>query len=329
VVNITFAWEGAIAIANDCDHGALVSHRFPTYTFNPSKANSDFVRQIITTKDFVYKLFLISPGGAGRNRVMNKKDFLDIKIFLPELEEQQKIAECLSSLDELISAHTQKLDTLKAHKKGLMQQLFPEEGETVPKLRFSEFRDAHEWEEKFLGKEATIVMGASPKSEFYNEDRNGLPLLQGNTDIKNRISAPRIFTSQITKECQKGDILLSVRAPVGTVAKSIHHACIGRGMAAIRVKNDNSQEFLYQWLLSFEPRWQNISQGGTFDAVNSDAIRNLITSLPSETEQQKIADCLSSLDELITAQTQKLDRLKTHKKGLMQQLFPSADEMTG
>ncbi|MFC2017695.1 restriction endonuclease subunit S [Chloroflexota bacterium] len=196
----------------------------------------------------------------------------------------------------------------------------------VPALRFPEFRDKGEWDERPLGKEATIVMGASPKSEFYNEGGNGLPLLQGNADIKNKVSAPRIFTSQITKECQKGDILMSVRAPVGTVAKSIHHACIGRGMAAIRAKKDNSQEFLYQWLLSFEPKWQNISQGGTFDAVNSDEIRQLITSFPSSNEQQKIADCLTSIDELITAQTQKLEALKAHKKGLMQRLFPAKGE---
>jgi len=196
----------------------------------------------------------------------------------------------------------------------------------VPRLRFPEFRDAGEWKERELGKEATIVMGASPKSEFYNEENIGLPLLQGNTDIKNRVSAPRIFTTQITKECQKGNILLSVRAPVGTVAKSLHHACIGRGIAAIRANKDNSQEFLYQWLFAFEPQWQNISQGGTFEAVNSDDIRQLTIAFPKIPEQKKIADCFSSLDELITAEAQKIDTLKAHKKGLMQQLFPAEGE---
>ena len=254
-------------------------------------------------------------------------DWLKQEFLFPVIKEQQKIADCLSSLNELITAEAQKHDTLKAHKKGLMQKLFPAEGENVPELRFPEFRDAGEWEERELGKEATIVMGASPKSEFYNEENIGLPLLQGNTDIKNRVSAPRIFTSQVTKECQKGNILLSVRAPVGTVAKSLHHACIGRGIAAIRANKDNSQEFLYQWLFAFEPQWQNISQGGTFDAVKSDDLRQLIIAFPKIPEQQKIADCLSSLDELITAEAQKIDTLKAHKKGLMQGLFPSADEV--
>jgi type I restriction enzyme S subunit len=169
-------------------------------------------------------------------------------------------------------------------------------------------------------------MGSSPKSECYNQSEIGLPLLQGNADIKNRLSAPRIFTSEITKECTIGDILLSVRAPVGSVAKSVHHACIGRGIAAIHAKPANSQEFLYQWLISYEPQWVNISQGGTFDAINSDDLRQVGLAVPLPPEQQKIAECLSSLDELIAAQARKVDALKAHKKGLMQQLFPREGE---
>ncbi len=196
----------------------------------------------------------------------------------------------------------------------------------MPALRFPEFRDKGVWKEKQLQKVTEIVMGSSPKSASYNENGIGLPLLQGNADIKNRMSAPRIFTSQITKECLVEDILLSVRAPVGTVAKSIHRACIGRGISAVRACDDNIQEYLYQWLLSFEPYWKNISQGGTFDAVNSDDIRQLLAPVPDEREQQKIADCLSSIDELITVQSQKLEALKAHKNGLMQKLFPAEGE---
>lgn len=197
----------------------------------------------------------------------------------------------------------------------------------VPRLRFPEFREALEWEEHALDNVANIVMGSSPSSESYNTDSIGLPFMQGNADIKDGFSAPRLFTSQITKECELGDVLLSVRAPVGTVAKSRHHACIGRGLAAIKVRPPNVQEYLYQWLLAFEPQWQKISQGGTFDAVNSNDIRDLCVGVPLESsEQQKIADCLSSIDELISIEARKLDALKTHKKGLMQQLFPAEGE---
>ncbi len=150
--------------------------------------------------------------------------------------------------------------------------------------------------------------------------------MQGNADIKNRLSAPKVFTSEITKECRTGDILLSVRAPVGIVAKSIHKACIGRGISAIKSNKNSSQEFLYQWLIYFEPYWKNISQGGAFDAVNSEDIRKLLIPMPKEKEQQKIADCLASLDDLIRAGEAQLVALKDHKKGLMQQLFPREGE---
>jgi type I restriction enzyme, S subunit len=200
------------------------------------------------------------------------------------------------------------------------------EKKIIPQLRFPQFLDERAWDKKKLSIISHVTMGSSPSSTCYSEEKIGLPLLQGNADIKDRLSAPRIYTSEITKECEIGDILLSVRAPVGTVAKSIHNACIGRGISALRAIKPNEQEYLYQWLFSYESSWQSISQGGTFDAVNSDDIRNLLVPIPKPEEQQKIASCLSSLDDLITAHTQKLDALKAHKKGLMQQLFPAEGE---
>lgn len=123
IVNITFAWEGAIAVANTEDHGALVSHRFPTYTFRTNIAIPEFFRYVILQKRFRYILGLISPGGAGRNRVLSKKDFLKIKWELPSVTEQQKIATVLQTADREIELLKQKLDTLQRQKKGLMQKL--------------------------------------------------------------------------------------------------------------------------------------------------------------------------------------------------------------
>jgi type I restriction enzyme S subunit len=129
IVSITFAWEGAVAIASKEDQGGLVSHRFPTYVFKPEETSSNFFRYIITKKSFVYKLGLISPGGAGRNRVMNKKDFLELKEYFPSLPEQQKIADCISSVDALIQAQSERVEGLKSHKKGLLHGLFPVMGD--------------------------------------------------------------------------------------------------------------------------------------------------------------------------------------------------------
>lgn len=123
IVNITFAWEGAIAIAKKADDGALVSHRFPTYTFNKENGIVDFFRYIIIQPRFKYLLETISPGGAGRNRVLSKKDFFKIEIFIPSVDEQLAIANILLTADKEIELLKQKLELLKKQKQGLMQVL--------------------------------------------------------------------------------------------------------------------------------------------------------------------------------------------------------------
>ena len=314
----TRATIGDVAVSNkEC----ATNQGFQSLVVNETEVNLFWYYWIL-----LHKNELIKRSSGSTFKEIRKTKIEVIPTFSPNKKEQQKIAACLTALDDLISAATGRLDALKRHKQGLMQQLFPAQGETVPRLRFAEFREAGEWEEKRLEELSDVVMGQSPKSSSYNEKKIGLPLIQGNADIQNRLSVSRIYTSEVTKECKINDILISVRAPVGTIAKSIHNACIGRGMSAIRAKNNNSQEFLYQWLFSFESSWQNISQGGTFDSVNSECIRNLRVPIPSIKEQQKIAACLTALDDLIAAQTQKIAKLKTHKRGLMQQLFPAVDE---
>jgi type I restriction enzyme S subunit len=123
IVNITFAWEGAIAIAAEQDTGGLVSHRFPTYHLKAKEVNIDFFRNLIQTKRFVFDLGLISPGGAGRNRVLNQKDFLRLRVSVPSLETQTEIAKILKAADDEISLLEGYLDALYRQKSGLMQRL--------------------------------------------------------------------------------------------------------------------------------------------------------------------------------------------------------------
>ncbi len=123
IVNITFAWEGAIAIAGAGDEGALVSHRFPTYEFKTDLTVPEFFRHVIVQKWFVEKLGLISPGGAGRNRVLSKKDFGKLEVLMPSVEEQRRIAAVLNACDKEIELLKQQLAALKRQKRGLMQKL--------------------------------------------------------------------------------------------------------------------------------------------------------------------------------------------------------------
>ena len=123
IVNITFAWEQAIAIVRPEDDGALASHRFPTYTFKEGKGHPDFFKFFILQPKMKYMLELISPGGAGRNRVMSKSDFIKLEFFVPDFEEQIAIAQVLQAADKEISLLKAKAEKLREQKKGLMQQL--------------------------------------------------------------------------------------------------------------------------------------------------------------------------------------------------------------
>ncbi len=123
VVNITFAWEGAIAIATERDKGGLVSHRFPTYRFREKEADIDFFRSLFLTKRFVWDLGLISPGGAGRNRVMNQKDFLKLKVYVPAKDQQRELGKILSAADNELRLCDDYLKALEQQKRGLMQKL--------------------------------------------------------------------------------------------------------------------------------------------------------------------------------------------------------------
>ena len=188
----------------------------------------------------------------------------------------------------------------------------------VPQIRFKGF--SGEWEESKLNEKAFITMGQSPVSSSYNENSIGLPLIQGNADCKERKTSPRIFASQFTKECFINDIVMTVRAPVGYVSKSLHHACIGRGVCSIKSKEDG--EFLFQFLINYENQWLKFSQGSTFTAVNSDDIKNLNLIIPNHNEQTKIGDYFQQLDKLIEQKEKKYQKLKQFKKAMLDKMFP-------
>ena len=248
------------------------------------------------------------------------KDYGNIKLPVPPLPEQQKIAEILSTVDEQISTTDKIIEKSKELKKGLMQKLFSEG------IGHTEFKDTKigripkYWEVKQLASICDIVMGQSPPSESYNENDTGLPLVQGNADIKSRITKPRIYTSQITKISEVDDIIMTVRAPVGAIAKSNIKSCIGRGVCALRVKSIDN-EFLYQMLIEKETSWIRLEQGSTFSAVNSKDIKTFKIALPPLQEQQKIATILSEADAKIEKEQTQKAQLEQLKKGLMQQLL--------
>lgn len=293
--------------------GALLNQRVAKLISKSS--NVDFVYSLLQKSDIIELLANSIAGSDPPN--LSLSEIKNINLTIPRIEEQTKIANFLTAVDKKISQLNEQHQLTIQYKKGVMQKIFSQE------IRFKDDNGEEfgEWEERILEGVSIIIMGSSPKSENYNELGIGLPLLQGNADIKNRKSCPRNFTTEITKECDVGDILMSVRAPVGYVAKAMHDACIGRGIAAIRVKENNNQEFLYQYLIYMEDIWGKFSQGSTFDSVNSEQIKKLSLFIPCLQEQTKIADFLTKLDDKIEKLALQLEQAKTWKKGVLQQMF--------
>ncbi|HFD2043567.1 TPA: restriction endonuclease subunit S [Clostridium perfringens] len=188
----------------------------------------------------------------------------------------------------------------------------------VPKLRFKGFED--EWRKGKLGDMSKIIMGQSPSSNAYNYNKEGLPLVQGNADITKRITTPRMYTTEITKTCEIEDIIMSVRAPVGSIAIAKQRSCIGRGVCSIKAIGIN-QKYLYQVLLGYEKKWLKISQGSTFESINSNDIKGVMLNIPSLQEQEKIANFLSKVDSIIEKQERKVEYWNSYKKGMMQKIF--------
>ena len=273
---------------------------------------------------------------------ISDSDLMALPVPLPagdkSVAEQQKIADCLSSLDDLIAAQARKLEALKTHKKGLVQQLFPFEGETQPRLRFSEFRDAHKWGREELKNCLERVIDyrgkAPPKSEV------GVPLITARNvrfgwldmSIDEYIEVDD-YKSWMSKGIPKtGDILFTTEAPLGNVAlfPSGEKFALGQRIITLRTRKSKClPEFLFQSLLG--PQMQKDvdfhSTGSTAKGIKSKVFVAIDFCYPGIEEQQRIADCLTALDNFITATSQELEALKTHQKGLMQQLFPSAEAL--
>ncbi|MFR0527783.1 restriction endonuclease subunit S [Limosilactobacillus reuteri subsp. suis] len=193
----------------------------------------------------------------------------------------------------------------------------------VPVRRFKEFENADAWEQRKLGEVVEITMGQSPSSKNYTENPNDHILVQGNADMKNGYVVPRVWTTQITKQAEKGDLILSVRAPVGDIGKTDYDVVLGRGVAAIK-----GNSFIFQLLtkMKINGYWTRFSTGSTFESINSDNIKNAQISIPSLREQEKIGGLFNEFDSLIALHQRKLDKLKRVKSAYLTEMFPAEGE---
>ncbi|MBM3403169.1 MAG: restriction endonuclease subunit S [Bacteroidetes bacterium] len=275
-----------------------------TYTLNqricaltPFKDSSNYLFKTLNRN----KYFLAFDSGTGQTN-LRRQEVLSCPVILPPKSEQTAIANALSDADAYITSLEKLIEKKRQIKQGAMQELLkPKDG----------------WTEKSLGDIAEITMGQSPLSEYYNYNGVGLPLIQGNADIKNRKTTIRTYTSHVTKKASAGDIIMSVRAPVGEISKATFNCCIGRGVCSIRYEND----FLYHYLVYSENKWGTYSSGSTFESVNSSQVLGYKLYIPNIIEQIRIAEILTSLDIELTNLEEMLIKAKLLKQGIMQQLL--------
>ncbi|MGN0289272.1 MAG: restriction endonuclease subunit S [Lachnospiraceae bacterium] len=309
----------------------------PLYTvFRFRNEENDFYEYFFLTNLWHTYIKNFSNTGARHDRITISVDnFMKMPLPYTSPAEQQKIADCLSSIDELIDAENRKLEALKKHKKGLMQKLFPAAGKTLPEWRFPEFQNFKEWETVKLGELALYRRGSFPQPyglpEWYDE-KNGMPFIQvfdvdDNMKLKqNTKSKISQLAAQQSVFIPKGTLIITIQGSIGRVAITQYDAYIDRTLLLFEkfFKRIDKTFLAYNLQLLFEIEKQK-APGGIIKTITKQALSEFLTNIPQIEEQQKIAGCLSEVDTMIIGQSNKVEQLKAHKKGLMQGLFPSLE----
>lgn len=333
-----FIPKGTVIITIQGSIGRVAITQYNAYIDRTLLLFEEYYNEIDKTF-FAYVIFMLfeiekekAPGGI--IKTITKEVLSDFKINIPKLHEQKKIASCLSSLDEVIAAHSQKLEALKDHKKGLMQNLFPQEGEKEPKLKFS---DDNSWKEVCMPNMVYFQEGPGIMAvDFRNE---GVPLVRlsgiGGSTVSlkgcNFLDPDMVETKWNHFRLSKNDLVISTSATFGLtsiVDEVADGSVFYTGLIRFKPLNDKIDlQYLKTFLGCplFERQAESAAVGGGIKHFGPTHLKQMTITLPSVQEQQKIAYCLSSLDALITAQTEKIEQLKLHKKGLMQGLFPKIE----
>ena len=310
----------------------LNSFCFALRPFELEKTQPQFSRYLFHSPVYRKSVTAIAQGSTRYN--LSKGAFLNLKVLFPNNQEQQKIASCLSSLDEVIAVHTQKLELLKDHKKGLMQNLFPQKGEKVPKCRFKEFEKDGEWVEKKLADiSSKIMVGiASAATQAYR--KSGIILFrnqnikEGYLDDTDILFLDEDYEKEHKNKRLKAGDLLTARTGYPGITCVVPEKYEGSQSFTTLITRPIPDFIISKFLCYYinsetgQEFFNATKIGGGQQNVNAGSLAEMPILFPFKKEQQKIASCLSSLDELITAQAEKIEQLKLHKKGLMQGLFP-------
>lgn len=295
-----------------CD-SLLLNQRVGKLT--PEEIGPDFFYHLLQRDEFRNAMQLKAAGGAQGN--LSSGDITEYTLHFPADDaEQQKIAECLSSVDELHAAQVRKVDAFKTHKKGLMQRLFPREGETQPRLRFPEFQSTGEWVNDLLGAVCELYQPVTLSSSELS--MTGEHLVYGANGIIGTHNKYNHEESEIAVTCRG--------ATCGEVTTTQPQSWITGNAMVVKPRTKKlRKDFIFHYFKNHGLK--SVISGSAQPQITRTGFAPLVIFYPEPDEQQRIANCLSSLDTLITAETQKLEVIKNHKRGLIQQLFPSSREV--
>ena len=319
----TFAYNparidvGSIGYSGELDN-IIISSLYVCFKTN-ELINDPFLLHFVKSNYFNQSVKKGVEGGI-RNYLFYE-NFSIINILLPEIKEQQKIADCLSSVDDLITAQSEKIETLKKHKKGLMQQLFPTEGETVPQLRFPEFLEDEEWEVKPLSEiSENLDYRRVPITEI-DRVKGDVPYY-GASGVIDYVK-DFIFNDNLLCISEDGANLLARTYPIAFSISG--KTWVNNHAHVLKFENNFIQVLTENYLnaINVEDFLTGIAQ----PKLNRGTLDIIPIPIPKPKEQKKIAECLTTIDDLIAAENEKLTTLKAHKKGLMQQLFPDTNEI--
>ena len=233
-------------------------------------------------------------------------------------KEQEKIIETLQIFDDYIDDLAELIEKKKGIRDGAINDLLS------GKTRLNGFNKS--WKETTLGAEFDVIMGSSPNSSSYNSAKLGVPLVQGNADIENRVTAPKRYTSMPTKICEVGDTILTVRAPVGAASRANQKVCLGRGVCAI---SGQHKDFIFYLMRYHESAWEAVEQGSTFTAVSGKEVRKFEIRIPGEgSEQEAIAAVLTAMDEEIRDLEIKREKMIQIREGAMDDLLTGRVRLT-
>lgn len=321
ILNITFAWEHAVGLIQKKDEICLVSHRFPTYEFINGNV-PEFFFAVVCQPWFKKMLADISPGGAGRNRVMSKPNFLCLPCFCPPLQEQQKIAEILSACERVLTLKKELKAQKIKQKKWLMQKLLnPLSGVRLPGFK-------EKWEKSSLGKRVKTFSGGTPRRDYPAFYGGNIPWIKSGELNLLRIRKTEEYITEdglvnsSAKMVKPGTLLLALYgATAGVLAISEIEAAINQAILALVPDLRLSSSFLFYYLSYIVPEAVKLLSQGAQPNLNAEVVKNLQISYPSLSEQTAIAEVLSAADRELDLLEEEIQAWKRKKKALSQLLL--------